>query len=252
MNKKMTSIDKAFLIIDCFTEENFQLTLDELVKLTDIPKTTLYRLISILEKKGYVMKQTLSNKTWYSLGYLFIEKGFMVNRNLDIRDFARESMMKLRNELNLNVQLAIQDGVEAIYIEQFQSWRPVRIYPSIGKTVPLYIAACPRVLLAYMEKEDQKYVLKHLEDETGNIQKSKEDFYAILSEIKQKGFSTSHGEIIEGTTAFAVPIFMPHKTTPIASLSIVGMEQDFYKEQDFYIEKLISTSNEITEKISEK
>src|SRR5690625_3666711 len=107
-----TSIEKAFILLDCFTEKNYSLTLEDIAKMTEFPRSTVFRMLTSLESFGYIKKNIISKKTWYSLGYTFLEKGFMVHRNIDIRKYARDTMVDLRNELNMNVQLAIQDGLD--------------------------------------------------------------------------------------------------------------------------------------------
>ncbi|WP_163969682.1 IclR family transcriptional regulator [Oceanobacillus halotolerans] len=256
MSEKTTrssSIDKALLLLNCFTEKRFNLTLEDLAKQTGIPRSTIFRMLTSLESAGYVKRIKLSNKTWYSLGYAFLEKGLMVHRNLDIREYARESMMALRNELNLNVQLAIQDRLDALYIEQIQSWRPIRLYPSIGRRAPLYAAACPRVLLAYLDEAEQNRILEQspMKQFTPNTPTDLHDIKNELKKITIHGFSYSYGELFEGTIALAVPVFYPDTKYIIAALSIVGLESDFEEDQSYYISKLKEAALEISGKIKQ-
>lgn len=249
---RSSSVDKALLILNCFTEKRYSLTLDDISRLTGIPRSTVFRMLTSLEDFGYVRSAKLSNKTWYSLGYAFLEKGLMLHRNLDIREYARESMIALRNELNLNVQLAIQEGIDALYIEQIQSWRPIRLYPAIGRRAPLYAAACPRVLLAFLDQSEQNRILERSDFKmfTPNTPKSIEEVKQLLEKIKENYYSYSYGELFEGTISIAVPVFYPSTPTHIiASLSIVGLESDFEKDHHIFISKLQTAATEISERI---
>ncbi|MFA1821820.1 IclR family transcriptional regulator [Virgibacillus oceani] len=249
---RSSSVDKALLLLNCFTEKSYSLTLDDIAKLTGIPRSTVFRMLTSLEDYGYISRVKLSNKTWYSLGYTFLEKGLMLHRNLDIREYARESMISLRNELNLNVQLAIQEGVDALYIEQIQSWRPIRLYPAIGRRAPLYAAACPRILLAFLDKSEQNRILEHsdLKMFTPNTPKRIDEVKNLLEEIKQQHYSYSYGELFEGTISIAVPVFYPSTTNIMAALSIVGLESDFEQDHDIFISKLQKAAVEISDRIS--
>lgn len=62
-------------------------------------------------------------------------------------------MLQLRQKTGLSVQLAVKSGLDAIYIEQFESMKAVRVYPQVGRKVPLYAAACPRVLLSGLSEK---------------------------------------------------------------------------------------------------
>lgn len=249
---RSSSVDKALSLLSCFTEKSLNLTLDEIADQTGVPRSTVFRMLTSLEDYGYVKRVKLSNKTWYSLGYAFVEKGLMVHRNMDIREYARESMTALRNELNLNVQLAIRDGLDALYIEQIQSWRPIRLYPAIGRRAPLYAAACPRVLLAYLEDDEKNIIMRQSNFKffTSNTPTIIDDINRLIEEIRKQGYSHSKGELFEGTAAIAVPVFYPSTTNIVAALSIVGLESDFHLDQEIYVSKLKEAALEITERVA--
>jgi len=251
--KSMNStVNKALSIIDCFTIKNYQLTLEEISEHTGIPKSTVFRMLTSLEGHGYIKSLHSSKKTQYKLGYSFLEKGFMVQSNLSIRDYAQPTMLELRNKLNLNVQLSIQEGLDAVYIEQALSFRPIRLYPAIGRKVPLYAAACPRVLLAFMEEHVQSSLLEQLDfvKYTENTLATLNDIKENIKQIQQNGYSLSNGELVSGTVAIAVPIFYPFSNKVIAAISLIGLEDDFKDNLSSYIVDLKNASRKISEKVS--
>ena len=246
-----SSIQKALEIINCFNIKNPSLSLDDMILKLNVPKTTVFRTLTQLEDYGYIKKIIVHGKSQYSLGYAFLEKGQLVKSNLDIRELARSEMIHIRNETNLTVQLAIRENSEAVYIEQFESWRPIRLYPNIGKKAPLYVAACPRVLLAYAEMEEQKYLINNFEYKsfTKHTPTNPDMIKEIIIEIRKNGFSISKGELFEGTIGIAVPIFNNITKEVIASISIVGIESDFEHELSKYINILKTSSLKISDKI---
>ncbi|UTR12109.1 IclR family transcriptional regulator [Evansella sp. LMS18] len=250
-SKRNSSIEKALIVLSCFSEQNFALTLEDISKMTNIPRSTLFRILTSLEEYRYIKKNLVSNKTWYTLGYTFLEKGQMVHRHSDIREHAKEEMTALRNEVNLNVQLAIQEGLDALYIEQIPSWRPVRLYPAIGRRAPLYAAACPRILLAYLDEKEQTEVLNRLtlKKFTPFTPVERQGIEKSLREIRKNGYSLSYGELFEGTLAFAVPVFYPNTSKILASLSIVGLENNYDKNFDYYISLLKETAGNIEKRL---
>lgn len=238
--KVSTSIEKALMLLEVFTETERSLNLEQIASKTGLPKTTAFRMLSQLEAFGYIRKKEVQGKLVYSLGLVFLEKVQLVKAELDIRTMAREEMLRLRNELNLSVQLAVRDKDYAVYIEQCESYRPIRIYPAIGKRAPLYVAACPRLLLAYIDEAERKSLFErfHYESFTSGTIIDRLQIEQILQEIRLKGFSVSRGELYEGTLAVAVPIIEPHSGEVLASLSVIGMEQDFEEEIEEYVKKL--------------
>lgn len=250
--KPASSIEKALQLLNCFTEKKFQMTAEDLVQATGIPKSTVFRMLAILEEYNYIKRTKTAHKTWYGLGFAFFEKGMMVRRQFNIRDYARSRMIELRNEWNLNVQLAIQDGKNALYVEQIPSWRPIQLYPAIGRRAPLYAASCPRTLLAFMEESERIAILDDTEWKkfTPSTPVARKEVEKAIQQIAETGYSISRGELIEGTTGIAVPIFEPVSNHILAALSIAGLDADFEKEEYYYISKLKKTAKEIQDTIN--
>ncbi|MGG1575177.1 IclR family transcriptional regulator [Fictibacillus sp. NRS-1165] len=221
-SSKNGSVEKALSILEFFSENTPFYTLQQLSKESGYPKTTLFRLLCSLEKFGYIRRAQTKGEIQFGLGWSFLEKAALVKEQINLKELAKNIMISLRNKTNLTVQLAIQDGREAVYIEQIPSFQPIRVYPEIGRRVPLNSAACPRILLAYLPEEEQK---GFLEFHNSLNTKKKEDIRSELSMIKQQGFAISKGELAEGTMALAVPVFDAQNEI-IASLSVIGLEND--------------------------
>jgi IclR family KDG regulon transcriptional repressor len=224
---KSGSVEKALQIIECFDIKNPSLTLDELSKRSGFPKATTFRMICSLEKYGYIKRTHSEGQVQFQLGMTFLEKTQIVQSSFDIRDIAKSDMLKLRNETGLSVQLAVRDGSEAVYIQQFESLYGIRIFPQVGRRAPLYVAACPRVILAFLPEQESDSILDsytftaYTPNTKINVSLIKEE----LTQIRKKGYAVSKGELHEGTLAVAVPIYDVNQTV-IASLSIIGMENE--------------------------
>lgn len=249
--KSLSSIEKALQLLNCFSEKKFQMTAEDLARTTGIPKSSVFRMLATLEEYNYIKRTKTAHKTWYSPGFAFFEKGMMVHRQFNIRDYTRSRMVELRNEWNLNVQLAVQDGHDALYIEQVPSWRPIQLYPAIGRRAPLYAASCPRTLLAYMEESERNAILSKAKwtKFTPATPAGIEETEKAIQQIIETGYSISRGELIGGTTGIAVPIFEPVSNHILAALSIAGLDTDFEKDELYYISILKETAKEIHDSI---
>jgi IclR family KDG regulon transcriptional repressor len=204
-------------------------------------------MVSSLEKFNYISRKATASETLYTLGLTFLEKANIVSEQLDIRELAREEMVNLRNRTGLTVQLAIKEGSDAVYIEQIESLREIRIFPSVGKRVPLYVAACPRILLTYLPLDEQDELVNdfHYVSFTSKTKTTPSEVREAIEQIKCNGYEISEGELYEGTIAVAAPI-KDRTGLTIASLSITGLKSDFAGEnQKSNIEKLISSAMKI-------
>lgn len=229
---KSGSVEKALSILEIFTMKNPSLTLDAIAERSGFPKPTVFRMLCSLEKFGYVKRITVDGQMRFKLGMAFMEKSQIVTSDFDIREYSKSELLSLRNETGLSVQLAVRDGDHAVYIEQYESLNPIRVYPQVGRRVPLYAAACPRILLAYLPEEEQDYILGNYQytSFTPETKISYDSIKKELKDVKAKGYSLSHGELYEGTTAIAVPVFGRLKEV-LGAISMIGMSQDFGPDQ---------------------
>lgn len=254
MNQKASgssSVEKALEILECFTKEEATLTLRDIISKTGYSKTSVFRMISSLEKFGYLKSDQNLKEKEYSLGWTFLHKANLLTRELDIRNIAREALIDLRNQTELTTQLVIRDGYEAIYLEQLESLNLIQIYSQVGRRAPLYIPSCPRLLLAYLSKEEQEYVLENTDFEVFT-ERTITDIKLLkkeLSRIKEEGIAISRGELYTGIIEIAAPIFDSNKQVN-AAISIMGMETEFKNQElGYYIQEVKKTATRIAKKI---
>ncbi|WNS76247.1 IclR family transcriptional regulator [Bacillus sp. DTU_2020_1000418_1_SI_GHA_SEK_038] len=234
----VSSVEKALNILECFDSKNTWLTLNEISMKTGYSKTATFRMIKSFETYGYVKRDSTLKEAKFSLGWAFLHKANLITEQMNIRDLAKDDLIDLRNKTELTVQLAIRDGYEAVYIEQFESLNPIKIYSQVGKKAPLYAAAGPRVLLAYSNEQEQNQILANSElfAYTKNTLTDINQIKAELLKIREDGYAVSRGELYEGTMEIACPVFDLNGIVA-GEISIVGLESDFKEDQ---LEKCIN------------
>lgn len=240
MNK---TVVKTLQLLQLFLKKE-RLTLQEIVNLSNQPKTSVFRMVQSLVESGFLMKK----EEYYELGLSFLQFGHLVAERLDIRKIALPLMEELKEETNETVNLVVRDGIEAIYVEKVETSEVVRVYTRIGRRAPLYAGACPRVLLAYMSKEEQENYLDNVELRPIGSKTiiDIEELKKVLNEGRVKGYTVSHSELSDNSSAVAVPIFN-HKGKVLAGLSLVGPESRF---NESYIEILLPKLKETAASLS--
>ncbi|WP_044895341.1 IclR family transcriptional regulator [Bacillus alveayuensis] len=234
---------KTLELLQLFTTHE-QLTLQEIVKLTKLPKTSVFRMVQSLVASGFLKKEG----EVYELGLSLLQLGSLVAERLDVRKEALPIMKQLKEETNEAVNLVVKDGDEAIYVEKVETSEPVRVYTRVGRRAPLYAGACPRVLLTFMPSEEQKRYLDRVEliPIGSKTIVNREELKTVINEAKKRGYTVSHSELTDYSSAVAVPIFN-HEGKIAAGLSVVGPENRF---QPAYIEQLVPKLKRAAEQIS--
>lgn len=247
MQSKNKTVLRSMEILNLFIN-HAKLSFNEIIELSGIPKTSVYRMLQSLEEMNLLDKDSNGK---YSLGILFLRFGHLVSERIDIRQIALPSMEKVHQATGEAVNLIIRDGDESVYIEKLQSIQPVRLYTTIGRRSPLYAGACPRAILSFLPALEREEYLSRVElipYAKGTIT-TLEKLRHSISEARNKGYTISFSELEDFTAAVAVPIF-DHRGEVVAALSIAGIETNYTEETlNDFIELAKEASTEISLKL---
>ncbi|MBY0123207.1 IclR family transcriptional regulator [Bacillus sp. S/N-304-OC-R1] len=234
-------------ILNLFIEHP-ELTFQEIIDLTGIPKTSVYRMLMSLEEMELLEKGKDSK---YRLGLLFLTFGHLVSSRLDIRQIAYPLMNELHNDVKEAINLIVRDGNEAVYIEKIDAKQKVRLYTAIGRKSPLYAGACSRSILSFLPDSEIHAYLEATELKSfalGTIT-DKERLYETIKQARIDGYTISHSELENYTSAVATPIFN-HKGEVIAGISIAGIEANYKGENvELYATKAKQVAREISRQL---
>lgn len=239
------SIDRAMHIIKILVSDPHKMdwSITELAERTELPLSTMHRLLSSLMDHGLVM-QNPSTKH-YKAGYIWMEIGLRVLDSIDFRTAARPVMEKLASDVEESIYLNIQDGTHGITIEIVDSPLKVRIAETVGTRGPLNVGAPNKAILAYLKEEEREQILQKL----GLIGNEWKTVQMQMSEIKKAGYALSEGERTEGTVSVSAPVF-GYANKVFASVSINAPSFRFTQERlPLLIEKVKQAAEEISMRI---
>ncbi|WHY91278.1 IclR family transcriptional regulator [Neobacillus cucumis] len=247
MNHKNKTVVRSMDILNLF-KNHAALTFQEMIDLSGIPKTSVYRMLMSLEEMEFLEKGT-DNK--YRLGLLFLKFGHLVSSRLDIRKIAYPIMQELHDDVGEAINLIVKQGDEAIYIEKIDTNQKVRLYTAIGRRSPLYAGACARTILSFLPEQEIQSYLDSAEFKSfakGTIT-DKDELLRTIRQAQENGYTISYSELEDHTAAIAAPIF-DHKGDVIAGMSIAGIEANYQNENiRIFSEKLKAATDEISKRL---
>lgn len=209
------SVERALDILLCFTDTS-ELSLTEISVKVGLNKSTVYRLLGSIEKKGFLVKNQDTEK--YRLGFRLWELSTNLIRVDDPAVMLLPEMEKLRDLLEETVSLYVRDGKERIRIQAVESRQTIRRVAAIGARLPLSVGASSKILVAYADPQTQEVILN---DPNWPENMNKESFMLQLLQIQQRGFAISIEEREVGTAAIAAPI-KNQEGKLIAALAVSG------------------------------
>ncbi|MFC0560283.1 IclR family transcriptional regulator [Halalkalibacter alkalisediminis] len=215
------SLERAIQILNCFSFEKTELSIDEIMKKTKLAKTTTYRLLWTLERNYLIQYNQKTNQ--YRLGTRLLEYGGIVLEHLDIRREAEPIMLKLYEETGHSVILAQPQSETIQYVLRFDSDEGLQPNNFVGRRRIIHNGALGIVLLAYMDEEFVQNLLQDfpLESFTPKTETDEQVFLKRLIKIRDNGFYVDEDETFIGYTAIAAPIFQGKKQV-VASIGISG------------------------------
>lgn len=247
--ESVKSVERAMKILNCFSQETPQLGITELSKKLKVSKSTIHRLVTSMQKEGFIMQDEATQQ--YRLGFKILHLSKFILQNMDIRTVSTPIMQKLRDKTNETVGLSIIFNDARICIEKADSFLGIRRFIEIGQQLPLYTGASGKVLLAYQGKKFIQHILydRKLEAFTEKTVINPEQIVKDLQIIKEKGYCISSGEHIADVTSISAPIWN-HNKKVIACLNISGPSFRFTAEKtEDFLKLLLETAADISRKM---
>lgn len=243
------SVKKALALLDLFTENERELTLQEIATKANMPKSTAYRLLSTLESGSFLYKtKETKHDSKYRLGLKLLELGKLVSNRLELRKIALPFMEGLAEEINEVVHLVVVNQLRAVYVEKVENNRALRLNTRIGKSTPLHIGSGPKMLLAHLKQSEIDAIFSetlYCKDEKEIINQL--ELAQELEEIKEEGFAYSKGEQDADTIGISYPI-INYKGEVIGSLAVSGLSS-YYKGDN--LKRIQKYTKQTAQEISE-
>ncbi len=126
---------KITALLGAFSQTRPDLTLNELSRATGLPLSTTYRLASELADWGGLERVDGGG---YRIGLRLWEIGLLAPRTTSLRDIVVPFMQDLYAATHENVQVAVLEGREALYIEKISGRRAVSVKTRRGGRLPLH------------------------------------------------------------------------------------------------------------------
>ena len=239
------SVQRAAAILRCFTQTDSDLGVTTLSKQLELHKSTVSRLLSTLEREGFVERVPDTGK--YRLGLGLITLAGIVLERIDLRQVAYPYISALADQTQETVNVTVLDGNQCMNIGGAASPRPIQYIGRIGRRTPAHCAAAGKVLLAFLSREEREVKLSgKLRRFTENTIVDRRALEDNLAQVCRDGYAIAHEEQQPDLSAIAAPI-CDHTAQVRAAVVISGPTFRVGPGQmDAFIEPLRETARKIS------
>jgi DNA-binding IclR family transcriptional regulator len=209
----INTLDRAWEILNCFGEDQKTMTLTEISRAIDLPKSTAHRFLTALESRGLL--HHLADNGGYQLGYQLIRWGMLARSAMPLHDSALPVLHMLTEETGETSVLS-------------------------GLRVMLHAGSSSKVLWAFLPDAEIEKILNNIEliplqaNTITDIKAMRNE----LQTIRLRGYATSLEETDRGALGIAAPVYNHHNQVA-AGIGIIAPAARIPVEQIPQIAKVV-------------
>lgn len=246
--EQLRGAQRLFVIVEQLSAR--PMTLTEVARTADLPKSTASRFLRTLEEAGWVFRDRSGT---YSLGAAIVGLAAQYLSGNPLVAIASPSMQALRDKLDETVSLSRRVGLGRVCVQEFPSSQNLRLVLGLGEQGPLHAGASGILLYAHMHQEErQRLAEAGLQAYTAKTIVEFEALELEAAKVREQGWAMTKGQKTEGGLAIAVPITEPGSSRDVAALGVFGpqIRCSTKRDQDLWLTALLETAAEINKATS--
>lgn len=182
-------------------------SLTELTEVTDLAKSTVYNHLTTLSEHGYVVNE--SNQ--YYLGVKFCHLGQYVKNQKSIYRLAEDAVSRLADEAELDADFAVEEHGRIVSLYGDLTADTTSHFLTDGRSFYVHNTASGRAIIAEYSDEHVHTIIDRwgLPQETEQSTTTREELFAELATVRERGYAISHEESIPGLWSISMAATEP-------------------------------------------
>lgn len=218
------SVKRCIDILTIISQSKDGLTLAEIQKFLELPKSSAFDLVQTLLATNMIMSSNYDEKK-YVIGL----NSFLIGSSYesDLITIAKKYLKNLAEELGKTIFLGIEKNGEVVYLDKAEPRSAIFTIATLGSTNPIHCTSLGKAIAAEYSKEEVEKILdeKGMKSFTPYTITDKKAFGEELERIRIKGYSVDDRELEEQMLCIGSPIF-DSKNKVIGAISASGIFTD--------------------------
>lgn len=200
------SVAKAMELLQLLSERGESLSLTEIARMQELPKSTAFGLLNTLREYEMVSQ---GRDGRYSLGIRLFEYGCRVSRAWDVPRLARPYLEQLAAQVNVSAVLSIREGDRVMTLDQVEGHGSLRVVSEVGGRLPLHCTSQGKVFLAALAQSEAQALLgrRPLTAYTPHTVTDAAQLLASLEQVRRQGYAVEDGEYKIGLRSVSAPVY---------------------------------------------
>lgn len=220
----INSVRKAVRILSLFQVTEPRLSLSEISRRLDMPKSTAHNLLNTLVADGLIEKLDTDH---YALGTEIIALTQNVRVNVELRDRAAPILRSLADSCLESVYLTVRDADRVLYIYAIESSQRLQARTAVGERIHMHCTSTGKAVLSALKEDEVDKILdvSGMPGFTHTTITKREALEEELRLTRMRGYSVDNEEHETGTYCLGAPIF-DARGQVIGSCSISGRDPE--------------------------
>lgn len=213
------SVDRALTVLEILGKLGTAGVTEIAVEL-GVHKSTVSRLIAVLESRGFV--EQLYDRGKYRLGFAIVRLAGSTSAQMDLAKESQAICAHLAERSGETTNVAVLDGNRIVNVVESHGPAEITLRNWVGQNCPAHTTSSGKILLAALSAEDLRALLPHpLETFTPNTIADVGDLETELAVVREVGWASVREELEVGLNAVAAPI-RDHTGNVVAAMSVSG------------------------------
>jgi len=240
------TIERALDALDAFGFSNAPYSLKEIKAITDQPESSLYRALTTLQKRNYLVQ----NRD----GTYQLTRKVLYGRTLDMAESLRELARPLLEEIGrrfdetVSLSYFFTDYIQVL--DTVETFHPIRVTNRAGRIIPPHCSSMGKAILAHQDNEiaDRMLETYGLHRRTEHSITDRQTLRRELEKVRADGYACDREESMLGGICYGAAIMCNGRV--IGALSVSTPTQRLTPEREEAIRHgVVDAARRVSEKV---
>jgi IclR family KDG regulon transcriptional repressor len=203
---KASVTSKTLEVLKVIAASNHQLGVSEIARAVSAHKSTVFGILSTLQKGFYVSKDTLTKK--YAVGDELVRFSRTISENESLAHLARPLLYELAESVDETVFLGVCEGTSIKIIAVVEAQKSITLSSPVGTKIPITAGAPGKAYLSSLRNDEIIAILKKtgLKAFTKSSITDIDSYLREMEATRKQGFALDREEYIAGLRGIASQI----------------------------------------------
>lgn len=200
-------LERGLRILAAFNRRESSLSAPEIARRLDIPRSTVFRLLTTLEQMGFV--ERCDNGKDYRLALGVLRLGFECLASKEMIELGRPILERLRDTVGYACNLVVRDGRSVVYVARSAVQTPFTNSVHLGTRLPAHATLFGRILLRSLSFAQLRtlYPEEQLHAATEHTPKTVVDLFKLMQQDKSCDYLFEPGYFEPSISTLAAPVY---------------------------------------------